>query len=208
MGTPRGQLDLGKLITPVLLHLLRGRIRFPLLFLLRCRLTLGRFRKRIDPDFPPELVELTALSLWVYINLKARLGQSEAFEIMRIAILTGGIASWNIAYGAAEKPRTFDNLIAAELEVSQKGFTRWNTLEVVSRSERRFELRVTRCRYHELTTSVGIPELTPVVCQIDNAAFNSYLPDEIEFTREGPGHRIADGAHACDFIWHRRLMKA
>lgn len=204
MASRETQLDLRKLTTPVLVHLLRGRIRFPLLFLLRCRLTVAGFRKRIDPDFPPELIALTALPLWVYINLKARLGQGEAFEIMRVAILTGGVASWNIAYGAAETPRTFENLIAAELEVSQKGFTRWNTLELVSRSERRFELRVTRCRYHELTTSVGVPELTPVVCQIDNAAFNSYLPDEIAFTRGGPGHRIADGAHACDFIWERK----
>jgi hypothetical protein len=45
-------------------------------------------------------VELTALPLWVYINLKKRIGQQRAFEIMRVAILTGGIVQWNIAYEA------------------------------------------------------------------------------------------------------------
>jgi hypothetical protein len=86
--------------------------------------------------------------------------------------------------------------------VNKVGFTRWNTLKVVARTERRFEIRITRCLYHELMTSVGVPELTSVACQIDNAAFNSYLPDKIVFNRDGPGHRIADGARECTFVWN------
>src|SRR6266581_4485987 len=34
-----------------------------------------------------------------------------------------------------------------------------------------------------------------------DAAFNSYLPDEVVFTRGGPGHRISDGAKVCNFKW-------
>ena len=65
-----------------------------------------------------------------------------------------------------------------------------NTLEVVERSDSRFEVKVTRCLCHELTTSVGSPELTPVVCQIDNAGFNSYLTDDVLFSplRRGPAN--------------------
>jgi L-2-amino-thiazoline-4-carboxylic acid hydrolase-like protein len=195
------QLDLREITTPILLHLLRGRLRFPFLFLLKCKLTVGRFKKTIDPTLPAELVDLCALPLWVYINLKRRIGQRAAFEIMRIAILTGGIAQWNLAYRAAEKERTFENLCSAEIEVNRSGPTRWNTLEVIARTERHFEIKITRCLYHQLTTSLGIPELTPVICQIDNAAFNSYLPDKVAFTRGGPGHRIADGAKQCTFRW-------
>jgi L-2-amino-thiazoline-4-carboxylic acid hydrolase-like protein len=198
-GSP--QFDLRRITTPILLHLLRGKLRFPFLFLLRCKLTLGRFKKTIDPTFPAELIELCVLPLWVYINLKQQIGQKAAFEIMRIAILTGGIAQWNLAYRAAEKERTFENLCDEEIQVNRSGPTRWNTLEVVARTERHFEIKITRCLYHELTTSLGIPELTAVVCQIDNAAFNSYLPDKIAFTRGGPGHRIADGAKHCTFRW-------
>ena len=147
------------------------------------------------------MIDLAPLPLWVYINLKRRLGQQRAFEIMRVAILTGGVAQWNFAYRAAEKERTFDNLCDAEIEVNKTGPTRWNTLEVVERTADRFEIKITRCLYHELCVTLGIPELTPVVCQIDNAAFNSYLPDEVVFTRGGPGHRIADGKKECNFIW-------
>ena len=197
-------MDMSKVTTPILLHLMKGEIRFPRLFLLRCRLTVGRFKKTIDPKYPCEMIDLAALPIWVYLNLKRTIGEIKAFEIMRVAILTGGIAHWNLAYGATEKKRTFENLCDAEIEVNQTGPTRWNTLEIVDRTARRFEIKITRCLYHELTTSLGIPELTPVVCQIDNAAFNSYLPDKVVFSRGGPGHRIADGKEECNFVWDLR----
>src|SRR5712692_769889 len=69
------QLDLRKITTPILLHLLRGKIRFPRLFLVKCKLTVNRFKKTIDPRFPAEMVDMCALPLWVYINLKRELGQ-------------------------------------------------------------------------------------------------------------------------------------
>jgi hypothetical protein len=193
--------DLKRVTTPILLHLLRNKVRFPWLFLVKCKWTVRRFRKTIDPRFPAELIDMCALPLWVYINLKGRLGQETAFEIMRVAILTGGVAQWNFAYHAADEDRTFDNLCDEEIIVNRSGPTRWNTMEVVARTERRFEIKITRCLYHELTTAMGVPELTPVICQIDNAAFNSYLPDAVVFTRGGPGHRIADGARQCNFKW-------
>ena len=194
-------MDMSKVTTPILLHLLKTEIRFPRLFLLKCRLTVGGFKKTINPKFPPELIDLAALPAWVYLNLKRRIGERKAFEIMRVAILTGGIAHWNLAYGATENERTFENLCDAELEVNKTEPTRWNTLEVVERTAHRFEIKVTRCQYHELTTGLGIPELTPVVCQIDNAAFNSYLPDKLVFNRGGPSRRIADGKNECNFVW-------
>jgi L-2-amino-thiazoline-4-carboxylic acid hydrolase-like protein len=196
-----GVMDMKKMTTPILLHMLRNEMRFPLLFILGCKLTVGRFRKTIDPRFPKDVIDLAALPLWVYINLKKRIGQHKAFEIMRVAILTGGLTSWNFNYKAAEMERNFKNLCDEEIEVNKVGFTRWNTMEVVERTERRFEIKITRCLYHELATSVGVPELTPVICQVDNAAFNSYLPDKIVFNRGGPGHRIADGAKECNFYW-------
>ena len=194
-------MDLRKITTPILTHLLRRDMLFPKLFLLRCKLTVGRLKKRIDPKFPQELIDIAALPLWVYINLKEKIDQQRAFEVMRVAILTGGLAQWNLQYGAAEKERTFKNLCDAEIEVNKSGFTQWNTLEVVERSERRFEIRITRCLYHELAVSLGLPELTPVICQVDNAAFNSYLPDKVVFNRGGPKHRIADGKKECNFVW-------
>jgi hypothetical protein len=86
-----GDMDMKKVTTPILLHMLRNEMRFPLLFMLRCKLTVGRFRKIIDPSFPKDLIDLAALPLWVYINMKKCIGQHKAFEIMRVAILTGAL---------------------------------------------------------------------------------------------------------------------
>src|SRR6266496_3755936 len=102
--------DLRKVTSPLLVHLIGKELRNPRLFLWRCALTVGRFKRRIDPSFPRELVELAALPIWVYLHLKGRIGQPKAFEIMRVAILTGGVAKWNLQFQTVNVPRTFANL--------------------------------------------------------------------------------------------------
>ena len=192
--------DLREITTPLLLHLLGRELRLPRVFLWRCVLTVDRFKQTIDPRFPRDLIDLAALPLWVYINLKKRIGQQRALEIMRVAILTGGVAKWNLQFDTVDRPRTFATLFEQEMNMNARGPTRWNTLKVVKHDENKLELVVTRCLYHELAASLGVPEVTPIVCQIDNAAFNSYLPDAVVFDRGGPGHRIADGANECRFM--------
>ncbi len=195
--------DMRRLTTPLLIALLRPEMRFPRLFMLKCYLTVGRFKQRIDPRFPKEFIEFVALPIWVYLNLKATIGVHKALEIMRIALLTGGVAQQNLAFDPVHTDRTFENLIDKELEINRTGLTRWNTLEIVERTKERFEMKITRCLFHEVAISLGVPELLPMACQIDNAVFNAYLPDQVRFHRGGVNQRIADGASACHFIWEK-----
>ena len=197
-------MDLKRLTIPILLHLMKGRVRFPRLFLLRCKLTLGPLKSRLRDRFPADLIEQCALPVWVYLELKRAIGQPKAYEIMRVALLVGGTAMQNFQFRTVDRERTFDAFCDAELENSRSGLVRWNKVEVVERSARRFEMRVTRCLFHELAVAAGAPELTPVVCQVDNAFFNSYLPDVMTFHRPRAGRRIADGAKECGFIWELR----
>ena len=193
--------NMRKITTPLLIHMIGKELRFPQLFLFRCKLTLGGFKRTIDPRFPRELVDLAALPVWVYLNLKKRIGQHRAFEIMRVALLTGGTAAQNLQFDTVHKERNFQNFSKLEIENNRTGLVRWNTMEVVESTARRFEIKITRCMFHELAVSVGIPEITPIVCQIDNAMFNSYLPDEMTFDRGLLGGRIADGKRECNFVW-------
>lgn len=195
------QFDMKKVTTPLPRHMLGKEMQFPRFFLLRCKFTLGQFKKKIDTRFPRKLIDLAALPAWVYLNLKQKIGQHRAFEIMRVALLTGGTATQNLQFDTVHKERNFKNFSALEIENNRTGLVRWNTMEVVERSERRFEIKITRCMFHEFATSVGIPEMTPVVCQIDNAMFNSYLPDEMTFDRGLLGGRIAGGKRECNFVW-------
>jgi hypothetical protein len=146
--------------------------------------------------------------MWVYLNLKQRIGQRQAYEVMRVALLVGGTAMQNFQFRTVDKERTFENSCEGEVENNHTGIVRWNTMEVLERSPKLFELRITRCLFHELATALGVPELTPVVCQIDNAFFNSYLPGEVLYHRGGPRRRIADGAKECNFIWERKTAPA
>lgn len=197
------KLNLRSITTPLLITLLEKEMRFPKLFMLRCKLTVGLLKKRIDPRFPKEFVELTALPVWVYLNLKAKIGQPKALEIMRIALLTSGVALQSLMFDSVHTKRTFENFIEKELEINRTGTTRWNTLKIADRTDRRFEIKIVRCLYHEFVTSLGIPEVTPLVCQIDNAVFNSYLPEQVIFHRGGINRRIADGNTECNFIWEK-----
>jgi hypothetical protein len=193
--------DLRKVTTAVLLHLLRDEVRFPKLFLWRCFVTRGKLKERFDSRFPKELVELGTLPLWVYVNLKAKIGQKKAFEVMKVAILTGGTAMQSILFETIKRERNFENFSKLELEINKNGTTKWNKMEVIEKTQNRFELKVTRCLYHEFAKAAGVPEFTPIICQIDNAVFNSYLPDEMIFQRGGRKNRIADGSDHCRFIW-------
>lgn len=189
--------------TPLLIGLLKPEMRFPTLFMLKCSLTIGQLKKKIDPRFPKEFVELISLPAWVYLKLKEKIGQPKALEVMRIALLTGGVAQQNLLFDPVYTERSFENLIEKELEINRTGTTRWNTLKIVERTSQRFEMKIVRCLFHELAVSLGIPELVPMVCLIDNAVFNSYLPDQVLFHRGGLHRRIADGDTQCTFIWEK-----
>lgn len=203
---PATVFDMKRVTTPLLVHTLGSEMSFPRLFLAmrKRKLTLGRFKRTVDPRFPRELVDLAALPAWVYLNLKKKIGQQKAFEIMRVALLTGGTAAQNLQFDTVHKRRSFQTFADLEIENNRSGLVRWNTMEVVERTAQRFELKVTRCMFHELAVYLGIPEITPILCQIDNAMFNSYLPDQMIFDRGGVGRRIADGRRACNFVWTTR----
>lgn len=147
---PATVFDMKRVTTPLLVHTLGSEMSFPRLFLAmrKRKLTLGRFKRTVDPRFPRELVDLAALPAWVYLNLKKKIGQQKAFEIMRVALLTGGTAAQNLQFDTVHKRRSFQTFADLEIENNRSGLVRWNTMEVVERTAQRFELKVTRCMFH------------------------------------------------------------
>lgn len=182
------------------LGILQGYLKHPLWFLLTTVLTLPSFKKQLPPDLPHDFVQVTALQTWLYLRLKDRIGQAQAYEIVRACVLPIGLALQQGNLRAVEAPRTFDNLVAYQQRTNREGPTRWNQMEILEQSERRYEFRVTKCLFHDLYTQLGIPELTRLMCEVDNAIFSSYLPEQVVFHRNGLGNRLADGALACHFV--------
>lgn len=189
-------------LEPVVLHLLDGEIEDPQSFLTGCKETFSKCEEMAKDKFPLDLIRFIGMPLWMYINMKEKLGQEKAFEIIKAGMLVGGVAIQTMLFDPVQHPRSFKMFIERELTINASGSTKWNELEVIDRTDKRFELTVNKCMFHELTTHLGIPEVTPIICQVDNALFNSYLPDEVHFHRAGQKRRIADGSKdGCHFVW-------
>lgn len=182
------------------LGILQGYLKNPLGFLITTLLTLPRFRKRIPTHFPEEFVRANALQAWMYVRLRDQLGQQQAYEVVRAFVLPIGFVLQQGNFRNVEAPRSFENLITYQQRSSREGLTRWNKMQVLEQSVHKYEIQVTECMYYNFYSSLGIPEITRVMCAVDNAVFNSYLPEEITFHRHGIGNRIVDGATACQFV--------
>lgn len=76
-------------------------------------------------------------------------------------------------------------------------------MQILEQSESKYEIRVSQCMYYKFYNSIGIPEMTRLMCAVDNAIFNSYLPEAATFQRNGIGNRILDGASTCHFVLER-----
>jgi len=185
------------------LGFLGGYIKNPLGFLIATLLTMPGFKRRLPPELPQDFIETAALQAWMYMRLKKRMGQEKAYEVMRAVVVPLGLAVQQGHFRAVEAPRTFENLIAYQQRTNREGPTRWNKMEILEQSNDRYELRVHYCMFHDFYTQLGVPELTALMCTVDNAIFNSYLPEEITFHRNGLGNRIVDGAPACHFVIER-----
>jgi len=114
-------------------------------------------------------------------------------------LLTNGLALQQANFRTVEAERTFANLKCYQKLTNSEGSTRLNTMKILEDTPEKYSFKVTRCVFHELFSYLGVPELTSIICAVDNAIFNTYLPNEVVFHREA-GHTIAEGANDCQFV--------
>lgn len=95
----------------ILLGVLKGYIKSPLLFLIKSKITFKKFKKGIEIELPIEFIDSSGFIAWLYLRLKDKIGKEKAFEIIRAGILTSGLAIQQESFRNVEVPRTFENLI-------------------------------------------------------------------------------------------------
>ncbi len=174
-------------------------VHHPLTFLIGTTATLGRFKKNLPSDFPAEFVDLFAYPAWIYIRLKQRMGQDGALEVGRAIILPLGMAAYGAEFGLVEAPRTWANFMGFLDRNLKQGAIRWSKVEIEERTDTARRYRCTFCMIHEFLSKVGVPELTESFCSLDNALYNSYMPNEMTFDRGGAGNTIEKGNPFCQF---------
>ena len=184
----------------ILLGVLKGYLVNPLWFLIKSKITFKKFKKGIKLDLPEDFINSSGFLAWLYIRLRNDIGQEKAFEIIRAGILTSGLAVQQANFKNVEEVRTFRNLKKYQQLANKEGSTKLNTMEIVEDSENKYEFRVTRCLFYELFTYLEVPELTSVMCSIDNAIFNTYLPEKLVFHRNGLNKTLLQGNSYCEFV--------
>lgn len=184
----------------ILLGVLKGYIKNPIGFIVKSKLSFKKFKRNIELDLPIDFINSTGFIAWLYIRLRKQIGQEKAFEIIRACILTSGLAIQQANFRNVESERTFNNLKKYQQKANKEGSTKLNTIEIMEESEQKYEFRVTRCLFYELFTYLKVSELTSIMCSIDNAIFNSYLPERIVFHRNGLNKTILQGNKYCEFV--------
>ena len=179
---------------------LRGYIKHPLWFMLSTFATLPGFRKSVPEDFSGKWAEPAIVTAWMYNRLKNKIGREKAFELLRAAFLPAALAVFGANFKIVESPRTFENMIRFH-EIALQGLFSNANEEVVDQTSSRFEYRCLSCGYVDLFKCLGVPELGPMFCSVDNVFYNSYAPNKVTFSRGGPGRTLAEGAPYCSFIY-------
>lgn len=156
--------------------------------------------KQIDIDLPKDFKKTYGLIAWLYLRLQKKVGKEKAFEIIRATILCSGLSVQQANFRNVEDTRSYQNLITYQQLAKKEGSTKLNEIEIIELNDKKYEFRVMRCIFFEFFNYLKVPELTKVMCSIDNAIFNSYLPEYITFHRNGVGNRMTDGAKHCTFV--------
>lgn len=189
-----------KIVAPMyLIGGLNGYIRHPILMIIKSAIDSKRNMRKIKLDVPKDFKKSYGLISYLYINLSKKMLKKQAFEIVRAVLLPLGIAMMQSNFREAEAERNFDNLVRYQQIAKEEGATKLNKVRIDHISNDKYSYAVTRCMFYEFFCEMGVPELTSIMCSIDNAVFSTYLPNHIRFYRE-VGHTICEGAPECEFL--------
>jgi hypothetical protein len=183
----------------ILLGIMKAYTNISLSMLIKAKIDTKKYKKNNKLGFPNDFVETYAFLSFLYKRLAKKITKEKSFEIIRVALMTTGFSIQQTNFRSVEQKRTFENLIKYQQIANKEGSTKLNTMVVLEQTDKVYRFKVTRCVFYELFNALEVPELTGIMCSIDNAIFNTYLPDEVVFSR-GVGNTILSGKKECEFI--------
>ena len=131
----------------------------------------------------------------LYGELQKRLGRGKAMEVMQSVIVKSGQAFVTGFAPLEPDEKTLTNFIGV-----YKNFEKNNiSFDVIEESERKFEIKITRCLIYEAFKEFGVEDLAPCICDVATTYFSGYHPN-IEYTKD---RMIARGDETCHeiFTW-------
>ena len=182
-----------------------GRVWF--VFLLSCwRKARSLFKNtKWDLESGPEtrFVKRLALAAAMYRELTLKFGRETAFDIVQRIVVQIGFEEQSV--NASQMRGTWDTefsrLDAFHNLMDEKGGPRFNTRTFLQRDRNLCHFRVTRCVFYDFFSSIDVPELTKLFCEVDRVFFTTEFPS-VKFHRNGSWENtIAFGKDFCEFIF-------
>ncbi len=177
---------------------LKGYMNGAVPFMIGTIVTLPAFLRSCPKTYSKDFLRSAGFVLHIYRRLQKRMTKERAFELTRATLLTTSMSVMQANFRFVEEERNLKNLITYQQETNRTGPTKANTMEVLEASDTCYRFRVTRCMFEEFFNEMGAKELTSIMCSVDNAVFNSYLPNELVFERN-KGETITEGCGYCSF---------
>jgi hypothetical protein len=177
---------------------LGGYIKGAIPFMIGTLLTFTLFVRNCPKKYPKEFVKSAGFIVHLYRRLQKKMSKEKAFELTRATMLTASISVMQGNFRVVETTRSIENLKKYQQETNRTGITKENTMKVIEDTETCYRFQVTKCVFDEFFAEMGAKELTSIMCSVDNAIFNSYLPNELIFERQ-KGGTITEGCEACSF---------
>ena len=167
-------------------------------------ITLPKLVKSIEINLPKDFVRSNAFIVHLYVRLQKRVSKDKAFEITRAVVLCSAFSVMQANFRNVEDARTFENLVKYQKRTKEEGATKFNEMRIICQTEECYEYCVTKCMFLEFYKYMNTPELTSIMCAVDNAIFNTYLPNRIVFER-GIDETMPEGASECHFCIRKRM---
>ncbi|MBC3886778.1 hypothetical protein GH810_00405 [Acetobacterium paludosum] len=153
-----------------------------------------------NPQFSAEFINIVSMVAALYSELKNDMESEKALSLVKASFLPVGLAMQMGNFRYVEDKHTFENLINYQQRTNKEGPTQLNRMEIIEQNNKNYEFHVHNCMFKDEFSRLGMPELTTVMCAIDNVVFNAYLPDKVHFHRSGIGNTIIEGRQHCIFI--------
>jgi len=179
---------------------LKGYVKRPFWFLLRTALKASQLKKQLPERLSGDIKTQVAMIASMYILLKEKVDPERAFSTVQVIMIPVALSVQLGNFRFAETERSFESLKKYHEMAISESPTRTNLKEIVESSAEKYHFRVKSCLHLGLFKRLGVPELTQIMCNVDNALYNIYCPDKVLFHRNGPGNTIFEGNEYCEFI--------
>ncbi len=183
---------------------LKGYVKRPLWFLVRTVMKASQLKKRLPKKLSGDVKTQVATIASMYIILKEKVDPERALSTVQAVMIPVALSVQLGNFRYAETERSFESLKKYHAMAISESPTRTNIQEIVESSDEEYHFRVKSCLHRGLFERLGVPELTRIMGNVDNALYSICCPDKVLFHRNGPGNTIFEGNEYCEFVCENR----